>query len=197
MDDVLSLAEGYPQQHTLDFINEFAIKHQLEWSAKKTQVMEIGLHKEEKSNWKLGEKVISNCKSYKYLGEIIQRDGRNDENFIARFNKVKATVRAIMTCAKSNIMKKIEMKVILKLHECVTVPTLIYNSETWILRKAEKKEIDKMEIYALKKMIGLPPTTPTPGIIYATGTMFTSIRIEMKQIIYLHKILTKAADPWT
>ena len=159
--------------------------------------MEIGLHKEEKSNWKLGEKVISNCKSYKYLGEIIQRDGRNDENFIARFNKVKATVRAIMTCAKSNIMKKIEMKVILKLHECVTVPTLIYNSETWILRKAEKKEIDKMEIYALKKMIGLPPTTPTPGIIYATGTMFTSIRIEMKQIIYLHKILTKAADPWT
>ena len=159
--------------------------------------MEIGLHKEERNSWNLGEKVISNCKSYKYLGEIIQRDGKNDENLIARFNKVKAAVRAIMTCAKSRIMKKIEMKVILKLHECVTVPTLLYNSETWILSKAEKNEIDKMEVYALKKMIGLPPTTPTPGLMFATGTMFPSIRIEMKQIIYFHRILTKEADHWT
>ena len=64
------------------------------------------------------------------------------------------------------------------------------------MSKTEKKEMDKIEIYALKKMIGLPRTTPTAGVIFATGAMCASIHIEMKQIIYLQKILMKE-DHWT
>ena len=197
VDDVVSIAEGYTQQeNTLNAVNNFAIKHQLEWGAQKCEVMEIGAHKEKNTNWKLGKKTIKNCKSYKYLGEIIMRDGKNEENLKARINKVKSVVRAIMTCAKNDIMKRIEMSVILKLHETVTVPTMLYNSETWTLNKTEKKEIDKLEIYALKKMIGLPKTTPTGGLIFATGTMFASVRMEMKQIIYLQRLLSKPDNQW-
>ena len=46
-------------------------------------------------------------------------------------------------------------------------------------------------------MIGLPTTTPTAGVMYATGAMYTSIRIEMKQLLYLHKIITKETSHWT
>ena len=131
VDDVISLAEGYEQQEcTLAFINDFAHKHQLEWSEKKTQVMEIGSHKEERTEWMLGKKKIGNCNTYTYLGEVIERNGKNEENLNSRFNKLKSAVRAIMTCAKSDIMRNIEMKVLLKLHEAVTMPTLLYNSET-------------------------------------------------------------------
>ena len=50
-------------------------------------------------------------------------------------------VRAIIPCYKSEVMKKIGMKVILKLHETETIPALLYNSETWTLTKSEKKTL--------------------------------------------------------
>ena len=198
MDDVMSFAEGVHQQNlTLQAINEFGKKHQIEWGSDKCKVMETGTHKESQKEWALGEQQIKNCSTYKYLGEIISRDGKNEENLKERFKKVKATVRAINTCGKSNIMKKIEMKTLITLHDAVTLPTLLYNSETWPLNITTKKEIDKMEIWAWKSMLGLPKTTPTAAVMYCTGAMYASVRIEAKQLIYLQKILQKPEGHWT
>ena len=139
MDDVGSMAEGYKQQEkTLRAIDNFGVKHKIEWGQDKCKVMEIGKHKEKKIEWKLGEKTIENCKSYKYLGEIITRDGKNDENLKARYgkndenlkaryNKVRSTVKAINTCGKGRIMRRIEVEVLITLHDAVTLPTLLYN----------------------------------------------------------------------
>jgi hypothetical protein len=79
-------------------------------------------------------------------------------------------------------MKRIEMDVFLRLHEMVTIPTLLSNSETWMLNKSERKGIDKIEIWAMKKMIGLPITTPTAAVIFMTGAMFATIRMDVKQL---------------
>ena len=87
-------------------------------------------------------------------------------------------------------MERVGAKVVLQLHESVTVPTLLFNAETWTLNKTEKKMIDKAEVYALKKTLGLPQTTPTAGIVVATGVLFASIRVEMRQLLYLHRALT-------
>ena len=65
---------------TLREITEFAVKHQLEWGVEKCKVMEIGSHKEKQTQWDLGGKKIGNCQSYKYLGEMISRNGKNAEN---------------------------------------------------------------------------------------------------------------------
>ena len=46
-------------------------------------------------------------------------------------------------------------------------------------------------------MIGLPHTTPTAGIFLTVGSLFTSVRIEQKQLSYLHKILNKDESHWT
>ena len=43
MDDAVTYAEGYNQQkETLDSVNEFAVKHKLEWGSGKCKTMEIG-----------------------------------------------------------------------------------------------------------------------------------------------------------
>ena len=197
MDDVNTFAIGYRQQElTLAALNEFALKHQLEWGTEKCKVMEIGKSKERRSEWKFGEKTITNCQTYKYLGEEISRDGKSIRNILERFKKVKGTVRAIMTCSKSKIMKSIETKILLKLHESVTLPTLLYSAETWELNKGDKKEINKIEIWSLKQMLGLPTTTPTPAVIFATGMLYATIRVEMKQLLYLHQLLQKENEHW-
>ena len=198
MDDLASMAEGYSQQEqTLHQVNEFSIKHKLEWGQAKCKVMELGYHKEKRSSWKLGDKEISSCQSYKYLGEKISRDGKNDENLKERSNKVRATVRSIMTCCKSDIIKRMATKVMIQLHESQTVSSLLYNSETWTLNSKERNFLDQIELYAWKKMIGLPQTTPTAGIIYTTGSFFASIRVEIRQLTYLQKVLQRKDGHWT
>ena len=69
-------------------------------------------------------------------------------------------------------------------------------AETWTINKTEGKLLEKTELYALKKMIGLPPTTPTAGIIQTLGIQFTTVRIDIKRLLYLHKALQKEADKW-
>ena len=198
MDDVMTFAEGYDQQQqTLEAVTEFGLKHRIEWGENKCKVLECGTHKESKTEWPLGEKTIQTCQDYKYLGEVITRDGKNEDNLISRFHKVKAAVRAINTCGKNNIMKKIEIKLLITLHNAVTLPTLLYNAETWPLNASIRKEINKMEIWAWKSMLGLPKTTPNAAIIFCTGALYASIRIETKQLLYLHKILQKPEYHWT
>ena len=198
MDDLGSMAEGYEQQErTLQAIHEFGVRHKVEWGQEKCKVMEIGTHKEKRKQWNLGEKTIDNCNSYKYLGEIISRNGGNEENLKARFNKIKSTVRAINTCGKGRVMRKIEVEVLITLHDAVTLPTFLYNSETWPLNVTISKELDKMELWAWKSMLGLPKTTPTAAVMFVSGALFASIRVRIKQLIYLHKILQKPTDHWT
>ena len=198
MDDATTFAEGEEQQEkALLNAYEFALKHKLEWGLDKCKTMEIGSHKEKRASWRLGEKEIGKCENYKYLGEQINRNGKNDLNLKERCDKLRITARAIITCCKTEIMSRIGMKIILKLHEAETIPALLYNGETWTLNKTEKRLIDQAEIYAWKKMVGLPQTTPTGGIILTIGCLFATVRLGIKQLLYLHKILLKEDDHWT
>ena len=94
-------------------------------------------------------------------------------------------------------MRKIEVEVLITLHDAVTLPTFLYNSETWPLNVTISKELDKMELWAWKSMLGLPKTTPTAAVMFVSGALFASIRVRIKQLIYLHKILQKPTDHWT
>ena len=85
----------------------------------------------------------------------------------------------------------------IRLHEAETIPTLLYNAETWTLNTTERKYLDQIEMYAWKKMLGLPTTTPTAGVMFTMGSLFTSIRIDMKQLFFLQKILKRDDSHWT
>ena len=57
------------------------------WGVDKCKVLEVGAHKVATKSWALGEQIIGSYDSYKYLGEIITRNGKNEENWEARFKK--------------------------------------------------------------------------------------------------------------
>ena len=101
-----------------------------------------------------------------------------------------------MTCAKSGVMRKIETQVLLRLNDSVTLPTLLYNAETWTLTKADRCAIDKIAIWAWKHMLGLPTTTPSPAVVFATGSLYASIQVDIKQLLYLQKLMQKEEGHW-
>ena len=197
MDDAMTFAEGpVQQQRSLDAVSEFGKKHQIEWGESKCNVMAVGASKTTVKEWKLGEKIIKSCETYKYLGAVISRNGKNDENLEFRIKKAKVAVRAINSSGSNGIMKRIETEFVIKLHEAITVPTLLYDAETWPLNATAIAKLDRFELWAWKSMIGLPITTPTAAVMFCCGAIYPSIRIYVKQLLYLHKILQKGSDHW-
>ena len=185
VDDVVTFAEGAVQQeNTLEKIDDFAVKHKLEWGASKCKVMEVGNKKVKRKVWKLGPKEIEAADSYRYLGDIISQSGNNNENLEERINKMKTITRRISSCGNTEIMKRIEVGTVIRLHEIMTEPAVLLNCETWMLNKSERLKLDRMELWAYKKLLGLPKTTPTAGIMVTLGCLFTSIKVDRRQMMY-------------
>ena len=198
VDDVVSFAEGAPQQkYTLEKVNEFAQKHKLKWGSEKCKVMKVNKQKFKKESWKLGNNQIESCEEYTYLGDVVMKDNGNQRNIDERENRVTASTRKIIALCGSETIRNAEVWALLKLHETTTVPTLLNNCETWVLSNEDRKKLDRIELWAIKKIFGLPPTTPTTAIMLITGCLFATQRIDMKQLLYLKTILNRKEEDWT
>ena len=192
VDDVISFAEGEEdQREILQMINEFAAKHKIKWGQAKCKVMLVGRHKENYQEWKAGDMIIEETEKYKYLGDVITKDGKNKENIQARKTIIQSNTAIINSIASSEALYRIETAVLLDMHKQKNIASLLNNAEAWRLNKGEEELIEKVEIQALKSLFGLPLHTPTAAIIYTFGTLFTKQRIDKKILIYLHKILNK------
>ena len=99
---------------------------------KKCNVMPIGNHTK-KEEWKFGDERIKKCSSYKYLGDIITKDGKNKENIAERKRKSVGNTISINTIAANEILNGIATPVLLELHEKITIPSLLNNAEAWDL----------------------------------------------------------------
>ena len=191
VDDVISFAESHSQQiETLNFINEFAKKHRLEWGPDKCKVIQIGKKNDPNEEWRLGENIITSAKTYTYLGDIINENGTNQENLENRKNRVQGSTRRVLASAKIDVLKTIETKSLLQLHEAYTVSSILINCESWVLTKTDRDKLDKMELWAYKKIFNVPITTPTAAVIYETRSLFTSILVIKKQLQFLHHTLS-------
>ena len=195
VDDVATAAIGHEQQkETLEFVNSFAIKQKLEWGIEKCNVLQVGKETITPKSWSLGEEQIESAMSYKYLGDIICRDGKNTENVKKRAEKLVPQATAIIASASNEVMRKVEVRTLLKLHESISIPSVLTNCETWVLTEADKNILDSAEVKSLKRILNLPEKTPTNAIRAITGTWTMGIRIQVRQLLYLKKILTRNCE---
>ena len=140
---------------------------------------------------------IEETTHYKYLGDIVTYNGKNTENITSRKSKIQATSTNINTIASSEVLNQIESAVLLELHEKMNITGFLNNSETWVLNKGDTQQIEIIEMQALKSLFDLPLHTPNAAITYTFGTTYTKLRIEQKQLIYLHRILNRNDNSWT
>ena len=65
---------------------------------------------------------------YKYLGDWIMRNGSNKKNLEERENKVMAATRKIISLCGTEVIKNIQMRALLKLHETCTASMAFVNA---------------------------------------------------------------------
>ena len=198
VDDVASVTCGIKNQLSiLNKIDEFAMKNKLEWGESKCKVMQVGRKTKIPEHWKLGEKLIGNTKSYKYLGDILTDDNKNKQNLISRENRLNATTRQINATASSEVMRGIETKAILELYEKCILTSFLFNAESWTLTLTEERQIDKTLIQAIKRLFGLPTTTPSAAVVFSFGLLYATQIVDQKKFLFLHKILSREDNHWT
>ena len=77
------------------------------------------------------------------------------------------------------------------------IPALLTNAESWTLMKSDEKVCERIEIGALKSVLELPKSILSPALIYAMGTLYTTLRINKKQLLYFCQILCRDDQHWT
>ena len=157
----------------------------------KCQVMQVGQKVKTPAEWKLGEKMIKNTTSYKYLGDIVTDNNKNKMNLEEKENKVNNTICQINTTASSDIMRGVEARVLLILYEKSIIPSLINNCESWTLSPSEEEQVDKIGIRALKRLFSLPTTTPNAALIHSLGQLYVTQEIDKKRLMFLRKVLSE------
>ena len=198
VDDVMTCTEGENnQEKVLRKVNNFAEEHKMTWGKEKCKVMQLKGKKPVRETWKLGELDIENCDSYPYLGDIISKNSTNKDNLDNREKKMKNGIATLFSITQSDVLQYMEMKVLLELYEVITIPGLLFNCESWELTKSDFERIEQMQYWALKKILGVPMTTPSAAVIYSTGVLLIETRIKMRQLQFLHKILRRNGGDWT
>jgi hypothetical protein len=132
-------------------IKEESEKAGLMLNLKKTKVMTTGTLKEFILEGTGME--ITNC--YTFLGSIITRDGYNYKEI----NGSLSIGRMVMTKLEK-IMKDQDVKegTKTKIAETVIFPAVTYGSESWTVRKKERKKIDTFELWTWRKILRVPWT---------------------------------------
>ena len=145
----------------------------------------------EKNSITMNDKQLSQKKCVRYLGEIITDDNKHDANIEDRkssANGIVAEIRAIMNEAHEDL----EIKAAKQYHEGIILSKLLYNCESWInLTKKNIEELEKIQNNVIKRLLRIPFSTPSLGLLYELNMPTISSLINQRKLMYFHKLHQK------
>ena len=187
-DDIVRFENSEEDMNNANIILEiFQNINKMEFHPLKTKVMMIN---GEKKDIKLGEHTLNYVDSMKYLGDIIQNTGKIDELIKERKNHI-AGITAELVTIMAQINSPQEIHDTIRYVRGIIIPKLLANSETW--NNISNKNIEDLETTqskAIKRLLRIPYTTPSKGLLNELGLLSIENEIIKKKIIYLHHILT-------
>ena len=118
--------------------------------------------------WQIGDKMIAEAKSYKYLG-ITVKDNRLFNEHVSLI-KEKGNKAFYSLIAKNKEWQGFNPKTFLHVFDHTIVPILNYGAEIW--GNVEWEELEKIHLSACKYILGVSVSTPTDGV-YAELSLYT------------------------
>jgi len=102
-------------------------------------------------NWKVGDKVFERVSSFKYLGNLIRKEGRISECVKDRIQVGNRPCAANHHMLKSKIIKRSAK---IQIYKTLIRPVVTYGSETWTLTKSDENLLRIFEKKILQKIYG-------------------------------------------
>jgi hypothetical protein len=147
-DVVLIAAKERNLNYNLKIWNESLKNRGLKINTDKTKTMVIAKNAK-KHNIKVGKQQTEQVETFKYLGAQINQEGRINEEINTRI----ASSSKLFNSIKSGFLnhKEIIDKTKLSVYKFTFSTILSFASETWVLNKKHKSNIQTMEMRSLRK----------------------------------------------
>ena len=147
----------------------------------------------------LSGKPMKEVDSEKYLGDYISTLGTTDTALITvkkRHNKAMNAIREIKT-----VIEDCRAEVVggiitgLEIWEVAVIPYLINNCDTWAYMPKQALDIlDSLQNQFLRSLLATPRGSPTPALLWETGTPTMENRVLKKKLILVHHLMNLPED---
>ena len=135
--------------------------------------------------------VMNEVTEETYLGDIISNDGKNHKNIKHRMSKGIGIITQI-----SNLLDMISfgpylIEIALLLRDSMLINGILTNVEVWYnLTTNDIKEFENLDKTFLRKVLGVPGSTPSEAFYLELGILPVGTIIKARRLNYLHTILT-------
>ena len=139
---------------------------------------------------------IEYVNKYKYLGDVINSKGNNDDLIASRINQATYKLISIFAISKEISLGKYEIEVLLKLYQSIFLSTILFNCQTWtnLREHSDLKNLKLLQLKFLKHIMRCPYSTPNVGIFLELGLLPIEYVIDIRQMTYLQHILSLPSD---
>ena len=133
---------------------------------------------------------IGYTETYKLLGDQYDQTGRNSSKIKKKMETTSYIAAEVKRQSSYELDGKADTCVRLLLMETVVIPTLLFNTETWVnVTNEEMNNINKGHYHVLRKVFEQKEHTPYYGILMEIGSWPYSYVVIYKRLMYFHHII--------
>ena len=196
VDDMLglgnkSMIEGMqPKLQFLEETKRFTVNNE----KGKTEIMEMIFdgkkNERDKPRVTVKRGDVGYTDKYKYMGDQYDKTGKNMSKITKKMEKAKYIASEVKRQGCYTKVGHADTSIRMLLLELVVIPTLLYNTETWInITKEEFRAVDQAHYKVLIKVFEQKKNTPYYGILMETGYWPYSYVIIYKRLMFYHHLI--------
>ena len=130
-----------------------------------------------------------------YLGDVFNSQGDNTglvNDRIKRGTKAMVSIAALLGETEVGVHK---VSLMLLLYRALFLSAILFNSQTWSkLRKKDIDSLQRLQLRFLKRVVGVAASTANSFIFLELGVLPIQYEIEIRQLMFLHRILNLNED---
>ena len=133
---------------------------------------------------------IAEVRAIKYLGDIFNSLGNNDDLVADRIKRGIAAMVSIMGFMRETMLGPHTLGVYLLLHNAIFLPSMLFNAEAWSnISDKHIKELTTIQLRFLKKMMTARPSVCNAFVYLELGVLPIEFEIHKRQLSFLHHIM--------
>ena len=148
-DTALLASTNEDLQKIVDKVKKESDQQALNMNVSKTKTMVISREEGKTAQIKVEGMLLEQVEHFKYLGQVVTQEGRNEKEVKIRIAQAKSTFIRMKSILTS---KDITFPLRIRLVKCYIYPIILYGSETWTLLKESEKKIEAFEMWMFRTM---------------------------------------------
>uniref|UniRef100_A0A670IH13 ribonuclease H n=1 Tax=Podarcis muralis TaxID=64176 RepID=A0A670IH13_PODMU len=151
-DDTTLMAESEEElKNLLMRVKEESAKYGLKLNIKKTKIMATGPI----TSWQIEGEEMEAVRDFTFLGSMITADGDSSHEIKRRLLLGRRAMTGLNSILRS---RDVTLPTKVRIVKAMVFPVVMYGSESWTIKKADRRRIDAFELWCWRRLLRVPWT---------------------------------------